>query len=60
MDGITMVVVLGITPILPILIVEHTVHTSQVCVTVGIAEIIVVDALNEELVVLMGIMVLLA
>jgi hypothetical protein len=60
MDGITTVAVLGITPILPILIVEHTVHTSQVCVTVGIAEIIVVDALNEELVVLMGIMVLLA
>jgi hypothetical protein len=29
-------------------------------VTVGIAEIIVVDVLNEELVVLMGIMVLLA
>jgi hypothetical protein len=36
------------------------VAASLVCVTVGIAEIIVVDVLNEELVVLMGIRVLLA
>jgi hypothetical protein len=34
------------------------VAASLVCVMVGIAEIIVVDVLNEELVVLMVIMVL--
>ena len=60
MDGVTTVVVLGITPILPILIVEHTVHTSQVCVTVGIAEIIVVDVLSAELAVLTEFMEIMA
>jgi hypothetical protein len=43
MDGITMVVVLGIIPTSHTLVVEHIAAVSQVCVTVGIAETIVVD-----------------
>ena len=44
MDGITMVVALGITPTSHTLIVEHIVRALLVCVTVGIAETIAVDA----------------